>query len=72
MRTTAATSSGATRIAGSKVSDAAAVATTERIMPIAIDRNTITGTKIEVPFDVRYAGQAFELTVRTDPAPAVA
>ena len=32
-------------MAGSKVSDAAAVATTDRIIPSAIARKTITGTR---------------------------
>ncbi len=32
-------------MAGSSVNDAAAVATTARIMPSAIDRKTITGTR---------------------------
>ncbi len=44
-RVTSTLSPSATSTAGSKVRAASATATTERIMPSAIERNTMTGTK---------------------------
>ena len=44
-RVTSTRSPRATSTAGSNVNDARATATTERIMPSAMDRNTMTGTR---------------------------